>query len=278
MIDILGRLDQLKLSNKFLESIQPPGKSGSLKDKIPEYFRPLFQYYMINGKYAIPWDKLTRTDFVNWPEDVPVKRPDNLASVQRKTLNNVLENIKLSDHFKNTYKVRLGYSRSEKLKLISRHLLNLIKKHIGISFLPFPKIYPKEIVNWPALYSVNPQRLLLSDLEYIFQNLNSIDLSKNCIERLKASFKPKLKYQRLSDQLRHHILNMLNEISDKRNNIRVKWSKIERDSFTWWPAGIQVIDPMRLSADDLRKILENKDKIKFTEEFKADYLKYLDST
>ena len=74
---------------------------------------------------------------------------------------------------------------------------------------------------------------------YVFQNLNTLDISEKGIDRLKASHKPKS--DALTDKVRQHVLAMLNKISDRRINIIVPWSKIKRDGFTWWPAGIQVI-------------------------------------
>ena len=271
---ILGRLDLLHFSEESLKNIKLRKHSGVLTSKITEYFRDHFQYIVIDWKKKIPWDKLTSADFENWPEDVPVKSPRNLPPNQRKKVSDVLKTIKLSDHFKKTYKMRLGYSRMDKQALISRHLLNRIKKRTGISNFRLPVIYPGEISHWPALKPVNPRKLSALDLDYVFQNLNALELSEACIERLEAVFKSK----NLIYEVREHIRDMLKEISDKRKNIKVHWSKIQRDSFTWWPAGIQVRDPKRLHAADLRRILENKDKIKFTHNFKGEYLKYLDST
>ena len=269
--EILKRMDQLNLSEEFLRKIKQPQKSRCLKVKISEYFRDLLQD-VINWNKNIPWEKLTSADFQNWPKGIPVTRPDNLAPVQRKKLTAVQENIKLSDHFKNTYKMRLGYSRNEKRALISRHLLKLIEERVGISYSRLPRIYPEEIVKWPSFNSVNPESLSASDLNYVFQNLNGLDLSRPCIERLKASIKPKS--EALSDKLRKHILGMLNEISVKGNNIQVPWSRITSESFTWWPTGIQLSHPVQFSAIDLKKIIENMDKIKFTDKFKDEYLIY----
>ena len=221
----------------------------------------------------IPWEKLNRADFQNWPEDVPVERPNNLAHVHRQKLNDVLERVQLSDHFKKTYKMRLGYSISEKRAFISRHLLNLIKEHTGLSYFHLPRIYPGEITHWSSSKSVNPKKLSASDLDYVFQNLHSVELSDSCLERLKTS--PKSKSAALLEEFRQFVLDMLNAISDKRNNIKVFWSKIQRDSFTWWPAAIQVIDPAQLSAADLRTIIENKDQINFTDDFKREYLNWI---
>ena len=60
--EILIKLDQLHLSEEFLGSIKQPEKSTSLVSKITQYFRNLFQYYMINRKNTIPWDKLKHAD------------------------------------------------------------------------------------------------------------------------------------------------------------------------------------------------------------------------
>ena len=107
--EILRILDRLKLSDEFLRNIKQPEKSTSLVATITQHASHLLHDYVIKWKKQIPWVKLTRADFVNWPEDVPVKRPDALTFVQRKKLYDVLERIKLSDHFTNTYLVRLGY-------------------------------------------------------------------------------------------------------------------------------------------------------------------------
>ena len=200
--------------------------------------------------------------------------PANLALEQRQKLYDARGSVRLSAHFKNSYSLRLGSSISLKRALITRNLLNLVEKHFRFSYVRLPKIYPKEIVKWPALKSVIPKKLSASELDYVFQNLNTIDLSEKCIKRLNASLKSKSEL--LTDKVRQHILGMLNDISKKQKNLRVEWSKIKSDSFTWWPAGIKFTDPMGLSTDNLRHILENKDKIKFTDKFKAEYLKYID--
>ena len=274
--EVLERLDQLYLSQDFLASINQPQKCESFESKITGYFRDLFKYDAINWKKPVPWNKLTSADFQNWPQDVPVKRSKSLTRLQRKELYDVLRRVKLSEHFKNTYKVRMGYSKREKVAFISRHLLNLIRKHVGTTYFCLPKIYPNEILQWPSINSFNPEKLSASDLDYVFLNLNAIDLSETFINRLKALLKSKSKLEALRNELRQQIRDMLNEISNKRKNINIPWSKIKSDSFKWLPAGIQVIDPEKLSSDDLRKILENKDQIRFTDKFKGEYLKYLD--
>ena len=123
--EILRRLDLSNLSKKILESIKPPRKSTSLETKITIYFQGLLKEGINWKKKIIPWKKLSRADFQNWPDGVPVKRPLLLARVQRMKLYDVLESIQLSESFKKTYKERLVYSYRKKQALISQSLRNI---------------------------------------------------------------------------------------------------------------------------------------------------------
>ena len=90
-----------------------------MEKKISGYVQKLFQDELSWTKKN-PWKKLTHADFENWPRQVPVRNPRIIPFDQRKILESILEKIKLSEHFKSTYKKRFGSKVSEYESSISR--------------------------------------------------------------------------------------------------------------------------------------------------------------
>ena len=65
---------------------------------VVDYFRnQLLQNGIMESK--IPWSKLTKKDFINWPDSIPIKNPNGFNSAELEPFKMELENIRFSDEY-----------------------------------------------------------------------------------------------------------------------------------------------------------------------------------
>ena len=74
-----------------------------MKKLVNDHFRNQLQLNHLRIE-RIPWIKLQKADFINWPENLSLKGPGHYNAIEMKTLLSRLENIRFSECFLKSYR------------------------------------------------------------------------------------------------------------------------------------------------------------------------------
>lgn len=279
--EILSVIKGIEFSDTFFETFEARfGEAAShtvkrkliaetLKDQVKEKFQ---------FNQSIPWNDLTHEDLKGWPEGVAILNPFFLSPENLDETFAVIDQIEFTDHFDQTYKNRFGYSHKEKSKMVSRHLLKKLNEKSKRQYYVIPGHSLKKcggVSNWPKVGHYNPDHLSKEQLNWVFNNLDKVDVSDHTIQYLNSVPGDPNVTNKLKD-VRAFVLSLLNDMHDHETpEIRVPWTHLDHKCFTWWPEGVP-IHPKEMNEEEMDIVLENKSKINFTKTFKKSFLKYLE--
>ena len=148
--------------------------------------------------------------------------------------------------------------------------------------LPWSKIKPSDIINWPS--DVNLQssfKMKTDDLKKIHELVkeDKLDFSPKFISRFKKTLSERKTSDR--DQLRSHVAKNLTDKLAKNLNVlhitRLPWSEMKVGDIKNWPPDVKFTSVFLLNTNDVRKLhnLVRKDKLDFSPEFLINYKKLL---
>ena len=233
---------------------------------------------IIGLNQSIPWNYLTHEDLRGWPEGVAILNPFFLSPEKLEETFAVIDEIEFTDHFAQTFKNRFGYSYKEKSKMVSRHLLKKLNEKSKRQYYVIPGHSLKKcggVSNWPKVSHYNPDHLSKEQLNWVFNNLDKVDVSDEAIRYLNSVPGDPNLVNKIKD-VRAFVLSLLNEMHDHDiPEVRVPWTHIDEKCYTWWPEGVP-IHPKEMNEEEMDAVLNNKTKIRFTKTFKKSYLSYLE--
>jgi Zn-dependent metalloprotease len=141
---------------------------------------------------SIPWIKLTRTDFVNWPDGLQIKSPFCYSKDELIFLLSQLEKIRFSDQFlekqhiiqDESPSVQAAFNKffktaADERKMISDHFKRQLElNNIRLDRIGWTKLKKEDFLNWPENIPIkSPHKFNSTEMKIILANLKQIRFS-----------------------------------------------------------------------------------------------------
>jgi hypothetical protein len=269
------KLDEMELCHNFAEEFERTSQKfnqyQNLQKAISYNIRGTISKQIGTFISNIPWKDLSRDDFVNWPEDIPVVYPVNLSICQKLKLNEVVKTIRLTD--KALERIKTTASSGEVHDVRKEIILQLRLKlndqlEFPVANVPWKSLNNGDILNWPEDVPLEyPNFLSSTQNKQILDHLPDMKFSEDFLKKMSASISKNRYYQGKTSS--HIAKDLRSKLNDQMSSYisGVPWKDIKPGDIIGWPDDVPVKHPHQLNAHEKEKIILKMPEIKFTDEF-----------
>ena len=139
----------------------------------------------------IEWSKLSKSDFINWPDNLEIKAPIKFNATEFSILLSNLEKISFnSDYIQNLLAIKrlavqdAKYNRNHicdtlSRKLIVKHFKNLLKLNNLTKRMNWSKLKKEDLINWPENLPIqSPEKYNKQQLKGLISVIHQIRFSE----------------------------------------------------------------------------------------------------